>query len=213
MRMTRLVSLLAVAACARKQAAPPSTIGTTGPLAGAGSAGSVSNAAGATSDESGAASDAAGAANAPGAPAPVHPAVRGGKRTLLRAHLVPASIVVPAGFTLTPENAGEGVYDVFLAREPLSIRISNTHGCNDTHELELAGRRGETSIHDESRAAGHVRLWQGKGSKPFRIDACLDGDNADNSLNGAATCSALAASREDAELAYAICHSLELVLD
>lgn len=209
MRTTRLVTLLAVAACAGKQAAPSST--PTGGAAGspgsgsAGSAGSASNAAASASD----ADDTASAPGAP-APAPTHPAVRGGKRTLLRDHAVPASVIVPAGFARTDENAGEGVYDVFLTRKPLSIRISNTHGCNDAHELELAQRRGEISVHDEALAAGRVRLWQGK---TYRIDACLDGDSSGNSLSEAATCSAIAASREDAELAYAICRSLELVLD
>jgi hypothetical protein len=205
MRMTRLGALLAVAACAGKPAAPPST-----PTGGAAGSPAGSDPAGAAGNADGAASDADGTARAPGAPAHVHPAVRSGKRTLLRKHAVPASVIVPAGFALTARDAGEGVYNVFLARTPLSIRISNTHGCIDAHELELAQRRGETSVHDETLAAGRVRLWQGKA---YRIDACLASDSGGGGLHEAATCSAVAASREDAELAYAICRSLELVLD
>ena len=95
--MTRLGVLLAVAACAGKPAASPST-----PTGGA--AGSPAG-----SDSAGAAGNADGTASAPGAPALVHPAVRSGKRTLLRKHAVPASVIVPAGFALTSRDAGEGV--------------------------------------------------------------------------------------------------------
>jgi hypothetical protein len=205
MRMTCLGVLLAVAACAGKPAAPPAT-----PTGAAAGSPAGSEPAGAAGNADGAAGDADGTASAPGAPAHVHPAVRSGKRTLLRKHAVPASVIVPAGFALTVRDAGEGVYNVFVARAPLSIRISNTDGCIDAHELALAQRRGETSVHDETLAAGRVRLWQGK---TYRIDACLASDSGDGGLHEAATCSAVAASREDAELAYAICRSLELVLD
>lgn len=209
MRMTNLVTLLAVAACAGKQAAPPSapTGSAAGSPAGSGAAGSMSNA-------TASASNAAGAASDPGVPTPahVHPAVRRGKRTRLLDHDVPASVIVPAGFALTSEYAGEGIHAVFLTREPLSIRLSNFDACDDDHEVALAQRRRETSVHHEAIPDGHVRLWQGKD---YRIDACLDGGSSGSNLaqDEAATCSAVTASREDAELAYAVCRSLELVLD
>ena len=134
--------------------------------------------------------------------------MRDGKRTVLTKHSVPASVVVPAGFKLTRADAGEGVYNVFLQRRPLSIRISNIHGCDDVEEVALAKRRNETGIRDEALAAGRVRLWRGK---TYRIDTCIS--SGDSGLYESATCSAIAASLEDAELAYAICRSLELVLD